>query len=77
LEKIFGWVKLGVKASGQKRGKKKQFSRWFRACVLFKHNKQLEAKRSFQKKIIMLRNVYGDKNFDKQLTLFHEKKSNS
>jgi hypothetical protein len=72
------WMgKVRGKKSGQKRGKKKQFSRWFRACVLFKHNKQLEAKRSFQKKIIMLRNVYGDKNFDKQLTLFHEKKSNS
>jgi hypothetical protein len=41
--------KVRGKTSGQKRGKKKQFSRWFRACVLFKHNKQLEAKDLFKK----------------------------
>jgi hypothetical protein len=72
------WMgKVRGKSRGQKKGKKKEFGRWFRSCVLFKHNKQVSATRAFQQKMIMLRKVYGDKNFDQQLNLLYEKKSNS
>ena len=68
------WMgKVHGKYFGQKPGQKKQFGRWFRAAIVFKHNKQFHAKKEFNQKMSKLRKLYGDDNIN-QLILFHEEK---
>ena len=68
------WMgKVRGKYFGQKPGQKKEFGRWFRAAIVFKHNKQYHAKKEFNNKINRLRKLYGDDNIN-QLILFHEEK---
>lgn len=55
----------------QQPGKKKQFSRWFRSAIVFKHNKQYHARKQFARTLSKYRKLYGDYHIN-QLNLFHE-----